>query len=107
MKPGLVRAYNHRKKNASNRNGISFKGEQGENRFAPAFKANDTEDFSAENVIVHHAGGMGFLFENCSNVDLYKCVVEPSGNRMVSTTADATHFVGCRGKVSLRNCVFS
>ncbi len=62
--------------------------------------------FSAENVIVHHAGGMGFLFENCSNVDLYKCVVEPSGNRMVSTTADATHFVGCRGKVSLRNCVF-
>ena len=41
---------------------LASKGEQGENRFAPAFKANDTEDFSAENVIVHHAGGMGFLF---------------------------------------------
>ena len=106
LKPGLVRVYNHRKKMSPIGMVLASKGEQGENRFAPAFKANDTEDFSAENVIVHHAGGMGFLFENCSNVDLYKCVVEPSGNRMVSTTADATHFVGCRGKVSLRNCVF-
>jgi hypothetical protein len=26
---------------------------------------------------------------------------------MVATTADATHFVGCRGKVILRNCTFN
>lgn len=106
LKPGLVRVYNHRKKLPPIGMILASKGEQGENRFAPAFKVNDTYGFYAENVIVHHAGGMGFLFENCKDVDLYKCMIEPSGNRMVSTTADATHFVGCGGKVSLRDCVF-
>ncbi|MFR9547250.1 MAG: right-handed parallel beta-helix repeat-containing protein, partial [Rikenellaceae bacterium] len=37
---------------------------------------------------------------------LYKCKVVPSHGRMVSSTADATHFVGCCGTVSLRDCVF-
>lgn len=106
LKPGLVRVFNHRKKLPPVGMVLASKGEQGENRFAPAFKINDTEGFYAENVMVHHAGGMGFLFENSKDVDLYKCAIEPSGSRMVSTTADATHFVGCRGMISLRDCVF-
>ncbi len=86
---------------------LVMKGEQGINRFAPAFKVNNVTNFNAEGVIVHHAAGMGFLFENCENVDLLSCVVEPSNGRIISTTADATHFVGCRGKVSLRNCTLT
>lgn len=106
IKPGIVRVYNHKKALPPVGLILASKGEQNENRFAPAFKVNATKKIYAENVKVHHAGGMGFIFENCTDVDLYKCEISPSGNRMVSTTADATHFVGCRGKVSLRNCVF-
>lgn len=106
IKPGLVRVYNHKKKLPPVGMILASKGEQGDNRFAPAFKVNDTDGFKAENVVVNHAGGMGFLFENSKDIDLFKCKIEPSGDRMVSTTADATHFVGCRGTVSLRNCVF-
>lgn len=106
LKPGLVRVYGHRKKLPLPGMVLASKGEQGDNRLAPAFKSCNVTNLSFENVIVHHAGGMGFLFENCENVDMYKCQVVPSNGRMVSTTADATHFVGCRGKVALRDCIF-
>lgn len=106
LEPGLVRVYGHRQKLPLVGMIMASKGEQGDNRLAPAFKVNDVTNVTFENVIVNHAGGMGFLFENCEDVDLYKCQVVPSHGRMVSTTADATHFVGCRGKVSLRSCIF-
>ncbi len=104
---GVVRIYNHKKELPELGLVLVMKGEQGINRFAPAFKVNNVTNFSGDNVIVHHAAGMGFLFENCEDVDLYSCSVAASNGRMISTTADATHFVGCRGKVALRNCVFN
>ncbi len=82
------------------------KGERGFNRLAPAVCVKDTRDFVAENVVVYHAGGMGFLGENSENILLDKCQVTPAEGYMMSTTADATHFVGCRGKVELRDCKF-
>ncbi len=106
LKPGLVRISGTKKQLPPIGTILVTKGDQGTNRFAPAFKMNDVDGVKAENVIVNHAGGMAFLFENCADVDLYKCQVVPSHGRMVSSTADATHFVGCRGKVSLRDCVF-
>ncbi|MFI3321770.1 MAG: right-handed parallel beta-helix repeat-containing protein [Rikenellaceae bacterium] len=106
LKPGLVRIHNHNKKMPTVGMILASKGEQGFNRFAPAFKVNTTDGFYAEKVIVHHAGGMGFLFENSKDLELFKCQITPSNGRMVSTTADATHFVGCRGTVKLSGCVF-
>ncbi|MFI3289297.1 MAG: right-handed parallel beta-helix repeat-containing protein [Rikenellaceae bacterium] len=104
---GVVRIYGQKKDLPEVGMVLVMKGEQGINRFAPAFKVDNVKNFSAEGVVVHHAAGMGFLFENCENVDLYSCTIEPSNGRMISTTADATHFVGCRGKVSLRGCTFT
>ncbi len=104
---GIVRIHNHKKEMPLEGLLLTMKGEQGINRFAPAFKVNNVTNFKAKDVIVNHAAGMGFLFENCEDVDLYKCVIEASQGRMISTTADATHFVGCRGQVSLRGCTFN
>lgn len=106
LQPGLIRVHNHKKLIPQLGMIVVGKGEQGENRFAPAFKVNDTKNVFLDNITVNHAGGMGFLFENSENIDLHKCVIEPSQNRIVSTTADASHFVGCRGKISLRSCRF-
>ncbi|MFY0601303.1 MAG: right-handed parallel beta-helix repeat-containing protein [Cyclobacteriaceae bacterium] len=107
LKPGLVRIYNHRKKIPEIGKVLVCKGHQTENRLAPAFRVTHTAGFIAENVNVHHAGGMGLIAENSSDILLDSFNVIPSNGRMVSTTADATHFVGCRGKVELRNCVFN
>lgn len=107
IEPGVVRIYGHKKLLPEIGMVLTMKGEQGVNRFAPAFKVNNVTNFSADNVTINHAAGMGFLFENCENVDLYNSSIEASNGRIISTTADATHFVGCRGKVSLRGCTFN
>ncbi len=106
IEKGLVRIFNHRKQLPPVGMIVVSKGEQGDNRFAPAFKLNDVTNFHAENVTIYHAGGMGFIVENCEDIELLKCVIEPSKGRHVSTTADATHFVGCRGQVTLKDCRF-
>lgn len=105
IEPGLVRVHNLKKPLPVGQI-LVCKGENGMNRFAPGMKGCNSTNVVAENVTIHHAGGMGFLFENCDGVELVGCKVEPSQGRMVSTTADASHFVGCRGVVALRNCTF-
>ncbi len=80
------------------------KGERGPNRFAPGVRGLNTTNLRFEKLMINHTGGMGFIMDNCTDVDLYRCKVVPSAGRVISATADATHFVGCRGLVSLREC---
>lgn len=87
---------------------VVFKGEMGENRYAPAFHAFHSKNISATNIKVYHAPGMGFLAEKSENINLYKfdvCLRDGS-NRYVSTIADATHFASCSGKILLDSCLF-
>ncbi len=106
LKPGLLRVHGHGKKMPPIGYILSMKGEQGLNRVSPAFRVSHTNGFNGTNVTIHHAGGMGLIAENSSDLILDNFNVTPSQGRMVSTTADATHFVGCRGKVILKNCTF-
>ncbi len=106
LKPGLIRIHGHKKKIPPVGNILSMKGEQGLNRVAPAFRVTHTKGFKGTNVTIHHAGGMGIIAENSEDLLLDNFNVIPSQGRMVSTTADATHFVGCRGKIILTNCTF-
>ncbi|MBO0590125.1 right-handed parallel beta-helix repeat-containing protein [Cellulophaga sp. E16_2] len=106
IKPGLLRVFGHTKKMPPVGHILSMKGQQGLNRVSPAFSVKHTNGFNALNVTVHHAGGMGIIAENSADIVLDNFNVTPSQGRMVSTTADATHFVGCRGKLELKNCTF-
>ncbi|RTE54024.1 right-handed parallel beta-helix repeat-containing protein [Arenibacter aquaticus] len=107
IKPGTVRIFNHKQKLPPVGMVLVCKGDQSLNRLAPGFRVTETEGFNAKNVNVHHAGGMGLIAENSSDLILDNFNVTPSQGRLVSTTADATHFVGCRGKVVLKNCTFN
>jgi len=107
LEPGLVRIHGHKKKLPPVGMIMSSKGHQSLNRLAPAFRIKFTDGFTAQNVNVHHAGGMGMIVENSSDLLLDNFNVTASNGRMVSTTADATHFIGCRGKVTLRNCTLN
>ncbi len=107
ISPGIVRIHHHKKRLPPVGMILVCKGEQGFNRIAPGMKVTNTDGFNATNVNMHHAGGMGLIAENSSDLVLDSFNVTPSHGRMVSTTADATHFVGCRGKVVLKNCTFN
>ncbi|NMH86841.1 right-handed parallel beta-helix repeat-containing protein [Flavivirga sp. Y03] len=107
IEPGLIRIFNHGKKIPPVGKILVCKGEQHLNRLAPAIRLTGTYGFKATNVNIHHAGGMGVIAENSADLILDNVNVTPSHGRMVSTTADATHFVGCRGKVELKNCTFN
>ena len=106
LEPGIVRVFGHKKRIPPVGMILTMKGEQWTNRVSPAIRIKNSKNTNIKNVTIHHAGGMGLLAENATNITLDTVHVTPSQGRMVSTTADATHFVGCRGKISIKNCVF-
>lgn len=87
---------------------IVFKGPNGENRYAPAIHSLKSKNIKIEQVNVYYALGMGFLGEISENINLSKfnvCLREGS-DRIISATADATHFCNCKGNVIVENCLF-
>ncbi|MBQ8683932.1 MAG: hypothetical protein IJ518_05395 [Clostridia bacterium] len=71
----------------------------------PGIVGTESCNLRFENVTVHHSEGMAFIFQLCENVHLEGCKVIPSGKRLISACADATHFVNCTGDIQLCNCV--
>ncbi len=72
----------------------------------PGFIITRSSDVSFENITLHHSGGMGILGQLSHNIRVNNCKVTPSHGRMLSTTADATHFVNCTGYIRLTNNLF-
>jgi hypothetical protein len=77
-------------------------------RAAPAFFLEKSKAVSLEAITVHHAPGMGLLAQRCEDVTLRRFSVVPNARagRQVSTNYDATHFVGCRGRVLIEDGEF-
>ena len=85
-----------------------FKGPHGFNRFAPAIHLKNSSDLHLNNINIYHAGGMGVIAEKSENIYLDRVNVKlrEGSDRIVSTTADATHFCNCRGDLVIENCLF-
>ena len=79
-----------------------------EHRLDPAVLVTDSADVRLENITIHHAGAMGVIAQLSRDITLdgVQIALRPGTDRMVSTLADATHFVNCEGTVALENCVF-
>lgn len=78
------------------------------NRDVPGFTISDSSDTKLSGINLYHCGGMGVIAQRSSNIELDKVNVTPAPNsgRIVSITADATHFVNCTGKITMSNCLF-
>lgn len=76
------------------------------NRNYPGFTVSDSRDIRFENIVLYHTGGMGIVAQRTHNVTVESCRVTPSQGRMISCTADATHFTNCTGKIELSHCLF-
>lgn len=70
----------------------------------PGIFGNECKELRFENVTLHHSEGMAFIFQLCEDVALTGCRVVPSGTRLISSCADATHFVNCSGDIILKDC---
>ncbi|MFI3169835.1 MAG: glycosyl hydrolase family 28 protein [Faecalibacterium sp.] len=77
-----------------------------ERRFAPAIVIDRCKNVRLENIWVKHADTMGVLgqFSEDITLDHVKIATDPASVRVVSANADATHFVGCKGLITVENC---
>ncbi|MFV0469348.1 MAG: right-handed parallel beta-helix repeat-containing protein [Dysgonomonas sp.] len=87
---------------------ITFKGSFGSNRHSPAFHLSDSKNISLSDINIYHAGGMGVVAEKTENIYLKSVNVRLRENskRILSTTADATHFCNCKGDLVIEDCLF-
>jgi hypothetical protein len=77
-------------------------------REVPGFVITDSSNIKLTDITLHHSGGMGVIAQRSADMFINKLRVTPppGGARIVSTTADATHFVNCKGKIELVDCLF-
>ncbi|MFR9575543.1 MAG: right-handed parallel beta-helix repeat-containing protein [Rikenellaceae bacterium] len=87
---------------------LSSKGDRENDRYAPAFDFVECRDVVLQNVTIHHALGMAFLFERTENITLKdsRVVLAEGSPRVIASTADATHFANCKGDVLIEGCRF-
>ena len=71
-------------------------------RPTPGVFLYDCEDTRLTNVTVHYAEGMGLLAQVCEDIalDHFNVALREGTNRYFTTQADATHFSGCKGRIS-------
>jgi hypothetical protein len=65
-------------------------------------------NIAIEHVTVHHAPGMGLVAQRCTNIHLkhFDVKLRPESARVITATADATHFTNCRGSILMEHCLF-
>ena len=84
------------------------KGDYLQNRTSPAFRVFKSKNLEFKNVNVYHAGAMGLIAERSEDITLdgFNVVLRKGSGRMVTTTADATHFCNVKGTVIIKNSIF-
>ena len=82
---------------------------RGWGRPTPGIFLSHNKDTRLENVQIHYAEGMGLLAQLCENITLEKfcvCLRGENDPRYFTTQADATHFSGCKGKITSCNGLY-
>lgn len=75
----------------------------------PGVFLQDSQEVLLENIDLFHTQAMGVIGQLCHNVTLQNVntVVRPGSGRMISVSADSTHFVNCSGYVRMFDCTFT
>lgn len=84
------------------------KGPTGLNRRFPAMAVLSSKNINIENVHIYRSGGMGLIAEYSENISVkgFSTAAHEDSPRMVTTSADATHFVSCNGKIIIEDSLF-
>ncbi len=86
----------------------SDKGPHGENRNIVGFRVYKSKNLELSNINVYHSGAMALIAEKTETIVLNKfnVLLKEGSSRVISATADATHFINCKGEIRLENCRF-
>lgn len=86
----------------------SDKGPHGKNRNIVGFRIYKSKNLELNNINVFHSGSMALIAEKTETVSLNKfnVILKEGSSRVISATADATHFINCKGKIILDSCRF-
>ena len=108
LEKGLIRISTKMKKLPPLGAVMVSKGEYLHNRTSPAFRVFKSKDLEFKNINVYHAGAMGLIAERSEDITLdgFNVVLKEGSGRMITTTADATHFCNVKGTVTIKNCTF-
>jgi hypothetical protein len=108
LKKGFVRLSSEIKKLPPIGSVFVSKGDYLENRTSPAFRVFKAKNVAFKNVNVYHAGAMGLIAERSENItlDSFNVVLRKGSGRMITSTADATHFCNVKGLITIKNCTF-
>jgi len=84
------------------------KGPMRLNRSYPGIALLSSKDIKVKDVHVYRSGAMALIAEYCENVTVsgFSTAQRPGSPRMITASADATHFVDCKGLVLLENSRF-
>ena len=78
-------------------------------RPSPGLFVTHCKDTKLHNIKMHYAEGMGLLAQMSENLDLDAfsvCLKGDNDARYFTTQADATHFSGCKGKITSVNALY-
>lgn len=109
LSPGVIKLSNMVSKEVPPVGSIyTDKGPHGENRRFPGFIIQHCTNIQLDQINVFRSGAMALIAEKSSNLSLnsFNILLHTGSDRMISVSADATHFVGCSGNISLTNCRF-
>jgi len=79
-----------------------------EGRRCPAITISDSTQTKLDHVTIYHAGGMAVIAQRSRDITLDHVRVTPSPGtgRVISASADATHFANCLGQITMTDCLF-
>ncbi|MBR7099515.1 MAG: right-handed parallel beta-helix repeat-containing protein, partial [Clostridia bacterium] len=74
----------------------------------PGIFIKDSKDVVLDSVRLYYTAAMGIVGQTSENISLNAITAEPrrGSGRLLSVNADATHFINCRGRISVTNCKF-
>jgi parallel beta-helix repeat protein len=77
-------------------------------RLCPGITISDSKEIRISDVHIYHSGGMAIIAQRSANIflDSVQVTLPPGKDRILSATADATHFVNCSGRISMNHCLF-
>lgn len=84
------------------------KGPADSNRLYPGIVIHSSNDIMLIDMNVYAAGAMALIAEYTENVTLkrFNVCLRNGSDRYISSSADATHFVNCRGRINFNHCLF-
>lgn len=74
----------------------------------PGFFITESTDTTLDSITMYHTAAMGVICQISENITLKNvyAMARKNSGRMMSVNADATHFVNCRGKITMDSCKF-